>query len=209
MGFHAGIPQGWLINVPTATSMTARELQFRFQSYLPDTIVADESFAHLIDEAHANTGGKPKVKLVRGKKEGWDSFDDLAGESAEAKGADIKKNDVLYCFFTSGTTGLPKLVGHSAMSYPLGHLSSAVVIGMRPGEVHHNLSAPGWAKWAWSSFFAPLNVGATVAGFNFTALDPKKYLSLFQSTRSPLSAHRRQPGVHSWGLISASSTLTT
>ncbi len=168
--------KGGLINVPTATSMTAREMQFRFQSYLPDTIVADESFTDLIDEAIQNTGGKPKVKLVLGKKDGWTSFDDLAGEPKEAKGADIKKDDVLYCFFTSGTTGLPKLVGHSAMSYPVGHLSTAVMVGMRPGAVHHNLSAPGWAKWAWSSFFAPLNVGSTVAGFNFAALDPKTYL---------------------------------
>jgi len=168
--------KGGLINVPTATSMTVRELQFRFQSYQPDTVVADESFAGLIDEALDNTGGKPKVKLVLGKKDGWTSFDDLAGESGEAEGATIKKDDVLYCFFTSGTTGLPKLVGHSAMSYPLGHLSTAVIIGIRPGEVHHNLSAPGWAKWAWSSFFAPFNVGATVACFNFGALDPKTYL---------------------------------
>ncbi len=168
--------KGGLINVPTATSMTTRELQFRFQTYQPDTIVADESFADLIDEAIANTGGKPKVKLVLGKKDGWTSFDELSGLSGEAAGADIKKDDVLFCFFTSGTTGLPKLVGHSAMSYPLGHLSSALMIGLQPGKVHHNLSAPGWAKWAWSSFFAPLNVGCTVAGFNFGALDPKKYL---------------------------------
>ncbi len=168
--------KGGLINVPTATSMTARELQFRFQAYQPDTIVADESYADLIDEAIANTDGKPKVKLVLGKRDGWTSFDELAGFSEEAEGADIKKDDVLFCFFTSGTTGLPKLVGHSAMSYPLGHLSSSLMIGLQPGKVHHNLSAPGWAKWAWSSFFGPLNVGCTVAAFNFAALDPKKYL---------------------------------
>lgn len=168
--------KGGLINVPTATSMTTRELEFRFQTYKPDTIVADESFTDLIDNAVKSTGGNPKVKLVLGKKEGWTSFDELSGLSGEAKGAEIKKNDVLFCFFTSGTTGLPKLVGHSALSYPLGHLSTAIMIGMKPGEVHHNLSAPGWAKWAWSSFFAPLNVGATVAGFNFAALDPKTYI---------------------------------
>ncbi len=169
--------KGGLINVPTATSMTTRELQFRFQNYQPDSIVADESYADLIDEALASTGANPKVKLVLGKKDGWTSFDELESFSGEAEGAEIKKDDVLYCFFTSGTTGLPKLVGHSAMSYPLGHLSSALLIGLVPGEVHHNLSAPGWAKWAWSSFFAPLNVGSTVAAFNFAALDPKKYLS--------------------------------
>lgn len=169
--------KGGLINVPTATSMTTRELQFRFQNYQPDTIVADESYADLIDEALASTDGKPKVKLVLGKKDGWTSFAELEGFSGEAEGAEIKKDDVLYCFFTSGTTGLPKLVGHSAMSYPVGHLSTALLIGLVPGEVHHNLSAPGWAKWAWSSFFAPLNVGCTVAAFNFAALDPNKYLA--------------------------------
>ncbi len=168
--------KGGLINVPTATSMTMRELQFRFENYAPDSIVAEEAAADTIDEALAATGAKPKIKIVLGKKDGWVSYSELAGESDTAEGAKIKKDDVLICFFTSGTTGLAKQVGHSATSYPLGHLSTAVMIGIRPGEVHHNLSAPGWAKWAWSSFFAPLNVGATVAGFHFTALDPKVYL---------------------------------
>ncbi|MFW6081925.1 MAG: AMP-binding protein [Desulfosalsimonas sp.] len=168
--------KGGLINVPTATSMTVRELQFRFENYAPDSIVAEEAAADAIDEALAATGAKPKIKIVLGKKDGWVSYSELAGESDKAEGAKIKKDDVLICFFTSGTTGLAKQVGHSATSYPVGHLSTAVLIGIRPGEVHHNLSAPGWAKWAWSSFFAPLNVGATVAGFHFTALDPKVYL---------------------------------
>ena len=168
--------KGGLINVPTATSMTVRELQFRFENYKPDSIVAAESAADAIDEALTITGAKPKIKIVLGKKDGWVSYEELAGEPGTAEGAKIKKDDVLICFFTSGTTGLAKQVGHSATSYPIGHLSSAVMIGIRPGEVHHNLSAPGWAKWAWSSFFAPLNMGATVAGFHFTALDPKTYL---------------------------------
>ncbi len=168
--------KGGLINVPTATSMTVRELQFRFENYAPDSIVAEETAADAIDEALAATGAKPKIKIVLGEKDGWVSYSDLSGESDTAEGAKIKKDDVIICFFTSGTTGLAKQVGHSAASYPLGHLSTAVMIGIRPGEIHHNLSAPGWAKWAWSSFFAPLNVGAAVAGFHFTALNPKTYL---------------------------------
>jgi acetyl-CoA synthetase/4-hydroxybutyrate---CoA ligase (AMP-forming) len=168
--------KGGLINVPTATSMTVRELQFRFENYAPDSIVAEEAAAEAIDEALEATGAKPKIKIVLGKRDGWISYSELAGESETAEGARIKKDDVLICFFTSGTTGLAKQVGHSATSYPMGHLSTATIIGIRPGEVHHNLSAPGWAKWAWSSFFAPLNMGATVAGFHFTTLDPKTYL---------------------------------
>jgi len=169
--------KGGLINVPTATSMTVRELQFRFETYPPDTIVADETAAGAIDEALSNTGTQPKVKLVLGQREGWTSYSEVEKEADQADGAKIKKDDVLFCFFTSGTTGLPKRVGHSATSYPVGHLSTAVMVGIRPGDIHHNLSAPGWAKWAWSSFFGPLNVGATVAGFHFKALDGNTYLN--------------------------------
>ncbi|KJS33840.1 MAG: acetyl-CoA synthetase [Desulfatitalea sp. BRH_c12] len=168
--------KGGLINVPTATSMTARELRFRFEAYPVDVIVSNETGADLIDEALSALGVAPKIKIVLGKKPGWHSYGDFAQEATTAEGARIKKEDVLFCFFTSGTTGLPKRVGHSAVSYPLGHLSTAIMVGMRPGDIHHNLSAPGWAKWAWSSFFAPLGVGATVAAFNFSALSPQTYL---------------------------------
>jgi 4-hydroxybutyrate---CoA ligase (AMP-forming) len=168
--------KGGLINVPTATSMTVRELRFRFEAYPPDCLVTSEVGADLMDEALSTLDAKPKVKIVLGRKAGWTSYSELESEADKAEGAKIRKEDVLFCFFTSGTTGLPKRVGHSAVSYPIGHLSTAVMVGMRPGDVHHNLSAPGWAKWAWSSFFAPLNVGSIVAGFDFKALVPKTYL---------------------------------
>jgi 4-hydroxybutyrate---CoA ligase (AMP-forming) len=168
--------KGGLINVPTATSMTVRELRFRFEAYPPDCLVTSEAGADLMDEALSTLAAKPKVKIVLGQKAGWTSYSELESEADKAEGAKIRKEDVLFCFFTSGTTGLPKRVGHSAVSYPIGHLSTAVMVGMRPGDVHHNLSAPGWAKWAWSSFFAPLNVGSIVAGFDFKALVPKTYL---------------------------------
>ena len=71
---------------------------------------------------------------------------------------EVSAQALAWLFFTSGTTGLPKRVGHTAFSYPVGHLSTAVMAGIRTDDIHHNLSAPGWAKWAWSSFFAPLNV---------------------------------------------------
>jgi acetyl-CoA synthetase/4-hydroxybutyrate---CoA ligase (AMP-forming) len=172
--------KGGLIAVPTATSMTVRELQFRFETYPPDVIVADESGAQVMDEALQKTGSQPKAKLILGQKEGWTSFSESEKEEKKAEAAPTKKDDTLFCFFTSGTTGLPKRVGHSAVSYPVGHLSTAVMIGIKPQDVHHNLSAPGWAKWAWSSFFAPLNVGATGSGIFFKALDGNKYLKCLE-----------------------------
>jgi acetyl-CoA synthetase len=71
-------------------------------------------------------------------------------------------SDPLLLYFTSGTTARPKLVMHTHVSYPVGHLSTMYWIGVRPGDVHLNVSSPGWAKHAWSCLFAPWNAGATV-----------------------------------------------
>jgi acetyl-CoA synthetase len=70
--------------------------------------------------------------------------------------------DPLLLYFTSGTTSQPKLVGHTQVSYPVGHLSTMYWIGIQPGDVHLNISSPGWAKHAWSNFFAPWNASATI-----------------------------------------------
>ena len=71
-------------------------------------------------------------------------------------------DDPLLLYFTSGTTAKPKLVLHSHASYPVGHLSTMYWLGLLPGDVHLNISSPGWAKHAWSCFFAPWNAGACV-----------------------------------------------
>jgi len=74
-------------------------------------------------------------------------------------------------YFTSGTTALPKLVAHTQVSYPVGHLSTMYWLGLRPGDVHLNLSSPGWAKHAWSSLFAPWNAQATVLAYHYERFD--------------------------------------
>ncbi len=172
------IVKGGFVGVPTATTMTARDLEFRFNTYPPEAILADEASAKVIDEAIQKTGVKPKVKIVVGEREGWESYDNVREEKSTAEAAKTKSDDVIFCFFTSGTTGLPKRVAHTATSYPLGHLSTAMIINVHPGDIHNNLSAPGWAKYAWSTFFAPLSVGATTTGFYYTGrLNGDKYLN--------------------------------
>ena len=176
--FNYACVKGGFVGVPTATTMTVRELDYRFGTYAPQVILADETSADLIDKALEETGVKPKIKVILGKRDGWSSYDEIGKEAATAQAAETKVDDFILCFFTSGTTGLAKKVVHTAISYPLGHLSTSNVIGIRPGDIHHNLSAPGWAKWAWSCFFAPLNVGATSTCFFYpTALDGEKYLA--------------------------------
>jgi acetyl-CoA synthetase len=84
--------------------------------------------------------------------------------------------DRLLLYFTSGTTSRPKLVEHTQVSYPVGHLTTMYWIGLRPGDVHLNVSSPGWAKHAWSCFFAPWLAEATVFVHNYSRFDPDALL---------------------------------
>jgi acetyl-CoA synthetase len=114
---------------------------------------------------------------VGGPASGWHAWE--AGYEAPAQFApdgETKATDPLLLYFTSGTTAKPKLVLHSHQSYPVGHLSTMYWLGARPGDIHLNISSPGWAKHAYSSFFAPWNAGATVFMLNQTRFDPKGLL---------------------------------
>ncbi len=91
--------------------------------------------------------------------------------------------DPLFLYFTSGTTAKPKLVPHTHQSYPIGHLSTMYWIGLRPGDIHLNISSPGWAKHAWSCFFAPWNAGACVFIYNYARFDAKAMLSVLERCR--------------------------
>ncbi|MEV2199280.1 AMP-binding protein [Streptomyces fradiae] len=86
-------------------------------------------------------------------------------------------SDPLMLYFTSGTTARPKLVEHTHTSYPVGHLATMYWIGLRPGDVHLNISSPGWAKHAWSNLFAPWNAEATVFIHNYTRFDAARLMA--------------------------------
>ncbi|MFT3873780.1 MAG: AMP-binding protein [Nocardioides sp.] len=86
--------------------------------------------------------------------------------------------DRLLLYFTSGTTSRPKLVEHTQASYPIGHLSTMYWLGLRPGDVHLNISSPGWAKHAWSCFFAPWIAEATVLVYNYARFDAAALLGV-------------------------------
>ena len=97
----------------------------------------------------------------------WKSFEDAyAAPAAFLPDGPTPASDPLILYFTSGTTARPKMVLHSHQSYPVGHLSTMYWIGLMPGDVHWNISSPGWGKHAWSCFFAPLIAGATVFIYN-------------------------------------------
>lgn len=90
-------------------------------------------------------------------------------------------NETLLLYFTSGTTSKAKLVEHTHTSYPVGHLTTMYWIGLAPGDVHLNVAAPGWAKHAWSNFFAPWIAGATVFLYNYARFDAAALMATMDS----------------------------
>lgn len=155
--------KGGLILIPAATTLAKRDIAYRFETLFPQVVIADEANAHKIDAAEAESQQKIKLKiLVAGQLAGWTSLSQIEQESGVSDASETLSDDPLFYFFTSGTTGLPKVVTHTQLTYPLGHLSTAAWIGLRPGDVHYNISQPGWAKFAWSSFFAPWAMGACI-----------------------------------------------
>ncbi|WP_405957139.1 AMP-binding protein [Streptomyces phaeochromogenes] len=117
--------------------------------------------------------------VVGGEHPGWQSYEDVYDRASDVFRPDgpTRADDPLMLYFTSGTTARPKLVEHTHTSYPIGHLATMYWIGLKPGDVHLNISSPGWAKHAWSNLFAPWNAEATVFLHNYTRFDAARLMA--------------------------------
>jgi acetyl-CoA synthetase len=133
-----------------------------------------------------------------GSAAGWHSLEDAYRQSGAFTPQGVTRaTDPLLLYFTSGTTAKPKLVHHSHQSYPVGHLSTMYWIGLEPGDVHWNISSPGWAKHAWSCWFAPWNAGATVFAYNYARFNAKAVLAML--ARMPITVLCAPPTV--WRML--------
>ncbi|GAA2669938.1 AMP-binding protein [Actinoplanes palleronii] len=121
------------------------------------------------------------TRIAVGAADGWRDFRTAYTSSPHFTPDDVTgAGDTLLLYFTSGTTAQPKLVEHTHVSYPVGHLSTMYWIGLRPGDVHLNISSPGWAKHAWSNVFAPWNAQACVFIYNYTRFEPSRLMAEMQ-----------------------------
>lgn len=158
----AAIKGGYQLS-PAASILGVKDLVYRFQKIAPKVIIADLDNVDKIDQAEKEAGLQIPIKLlVDGERDGWYPLSVLDEQNTEASCEATKPDDTLFLFFTSGTTGMPKIVCHTQLSHPIGHLTTTAWIGLTPDDIHYNISQPGWAKFAWSSLFAPWNVGATI-----------------------------------------------
>lgn len=165
--------------IPATTMLTEDDLRDRFvRGRVRHVIAAGE----LAPKFAAIAGDYSRIAV--GDAAGWQRFEDAyAGDTAFTPDGETWATDPLLLYFTSGTTSKPKLVLHSHQSYPVGHLSTMFWIGLRPGDVHLNISSPGWAKHAWSSVFAPWNAGATILILNQPRFDVEHLLAVLDQGR--------------------------
>lgn len=160
--------------VPTTTLMSTGDLRQRLARGGIRAVVTQPDLTNRFDGLLESRTGFLSAGVSRS---GWRALSDASGESDEFEPEGrTEAADPLLLYFTSGTTAQPKLVLHTHASYPIGHLSTMHWLGVRPGDVHLNLSSAGWAKHAWSLFFAPWSAEATVLALQSARFDPTHLL---------------------------------
>jgi acetyl-CoA synthetase len=153
--------------LPTSVVLGPDELTERISRARVNVVIADTTDAAKFDGLE----GAPIRVVVGGERAGWHPFADADRATDAAPGIVVDSSDTAIVYFTSGTTSQPKMVPHTHVSYPVGHLSTTYWIGVRPGDVHMTISAPGWGKHAWSLFFAPWIAEATIFVYTYTRFD--------------------------------------
>jgi acetyl-CoA synthetase len=166
--------------IPASTLLQPADLDDRVARGQVGHVITDTAQV----EKFANVPGDWTRVVVGGAAEGWHSYADAFSAAPEFTPEGVTRaSDPLLLYFTSGTTALPKLVAHTQVSYPVGHLSTMYWVGIQPGDVHLNLSSPGWAKHAWSNLFAPWNAGATVLVLNYPRFSAASLLAALGDCR--------------------------
>ncbi|MFI8194313.1 AMP-binding protein [Streptomyces sp. NPDC085946] len=168
--------------IPTYTTATPVELADRLGRGGARFVVCEAALTGRFEEVEGEGPRTWRGISVGGEADGWLPY----AWSLEADGdftpdGPTRADDPLFRYFTSGTTSKPKMVEHTHVSYPIGHLSGMYWNGVKPGDVHLNISAPGWAKHSWSSFFVPWNAEATVLALDAARSTPADVLEVLRT----------------------------
>lgn len=153
-----------VVATPGITQLTARDLKDRCNASSATCIVTNPEVAAKF-ETVADECPSVKTRIVISeKRDGWLFFDEIkAAASQKFKKVNTRATDSCLLYFTSGTSGPSKMVIHTHASYPIGHqVTGKYWLDLKPEDLVFNVSETGWAKAAWSSYFAPWSMGAAV-----------------------------------------------
>jgi acetyl-CoA synthetase len=180
--------------IPATTLLGREDLRYRLEHAGVKCVI---THSHLAPRFAGITAGATSISVGEAQP-GWIDYGEsvLAPERWERPAVN-QANSPLLLYFTSGTTARPKLVEHSHVSYPVGHLSTMYWVGLKPGDVHLNLSSPGWAKHAWSCMFAPWNAESCVLAYQYDRFDARALLD--QLVRSSVTTFCAPPTV--WRML--------
>ncbi len=197
-----GIMKAGGVIIPGATLLPSKDIADRIERGNIKFVIANDEYAHRVLEA-GNVLSRLKAMINVGDDiEHVHDDEDIPSfinyKNAEKYSEEYEppfitySNDPLFLFFTSGTTAKPKLVTHTHI-YPVGHLTTMYWIGLQKGDIHYNISSPGWGKYAWSSFYAPWNAESTVVLFRYKRFEARSVLKVMEKYRvttlcAPLSA---------------------
>ena len=172
------------VALPATNQLVEKDFTYRFQAGNISAILctADGNVADAVDEAAAKCPGLKHKILVGGKKEGWHDFnEEYAMYSSHFNRTEDSPcgSDPMLMFFTSGTSGYPKLTAHN-YKYPLGHFITAKYWHrVRPDGLHLTISDTGWAKSSWGKIYGQWLCEAGIFVYDFDRFDAEKILPLF------------------------------
>ncbi len=176
--------------IPATHLLKKKDLTYRIDAASIKMVVAyaGEEVVEHIDEAQAECPVLAYKALVGGEREGWINFDKALQEASDVferpTGSEMTSNDdMMLLYFTSGTTGYPKMVQHN-FTYPLGHILTAKFWQcVQEDKLHLTVSETGWAKSVWGKLYGQWLAGAVVFVYDFNKFVPKDLLKMIEKYR--------------------------